>query len=81
MMKKDEAPILDRWVVAQRLIPCLGGLSSGHPLLFGSGRLIGTSDLWLMSPDQTWQELCRDGTAWAAPPTMPAIIPEGRRHG
>lgn len=53
-LTKDEAPILDRWVVAQRPIPCLAGLASGHPLLFGSGRLIGTSDLWLMSADQTW---------------------------
>lgn len=50
----DEAPILDRWVVAQRPIPCLAGLSSGHPVLFGNGRLIGTSDLWLMSADHSW---------------------------
>lgn len=53
-LSKEEAPILDHWVMAQRPISCLAGLSSGHPLLFGSGRLIATSDLWLMSADRTW---------------------------
>lgn len=49
-----EAPALDRWLVAQRPIPCLAGLSSGHPRLFGTGRPIATSDLWLMSADNSW---------------------------
>ena len=49
-----EAPVLDHWVVAHRPIPCLAGLSSGHPRLLGTGRTIATSDLWLMSTDQSW---------------------------
>ncbi|MDF3217934.1 hypothetical protein EN962_27655 [Mesorhizobium sp. M7A.F.Ca.CA.001.09.2.1] len=53
-MADEEAPILDRWILAQRAVPCLAGLSTGHPLLFGEGRLIGTSDLWLLSEDRTW---------------------------
>ena len=53
-LTKEEAPILDRWVMAQRPIPCLAGLSSGHPFLVGTGRAIATSDLWLMSADHSW---------------------------
>ena len=49
-----EPPFLDGWVMAHRPIPCLAGLSSGHPRLIGSGRAIATSDLWLMSADQSW---------------------------
>ena len=49
-----EPPFLDGWVMAQRPIPCLVGLSSGHPRLFGTGRPIATSDLWLMSADNSW---------------------------
>ena len=49
-----ELPVLDRWVMAHRPIPCLAGLSSGHPRLFGTGRPIATSDLWLMSADHSW---------------------------
>lgn len=49
-----ETPILDRWVFGQRLVPCLAGLSTGHPRLPGENRLIGTSDLWLLSEDRNW---------------------------
>ena len=50
----DDVPILDRWVLAMRPAPCLAGLSTGHPKLVGENRLIGTSDLWLLSKDHTW---------------------------
>lgn len=50
----QEAPFLDRWSVGQRAIPCLVGLSTGHPKLPGQNRLIGTSDLWLLSEDHCW---------------------------
>jgi hypothetical protein len=49
-----DAPILDRWVFGQRLVPCLAGMSTGHPKLPGANRLIGTSDLWLLSEDRSW---------------------------
>ncbi|MCO5081599.1 MAG: hypothetical protein M9955_08060 [Rhizobiaceae bacterium] len=49
-----EPPFLDGWVMANRPIPCLVGLSSGHPRLFGTRRPIATSDLWLMSADNSW---------------------------
>lgn len=49
-----EAPVLDRWVIGQRFVPCLAGLSTGHPRLPGEERLIGTSDLWLLSEDHNW---------------------------
>jgi hypothetical protein len=51
-LSNGEAPILDHWVMARRTIPCLAGLSSGHPRLVGSGRPIITSDLWLLSGGQ-----------------------------
>lgn len=54
VMAGDGAPVLDRWVVAMRTVPCLAGLSTGHPELAGENRLIGTSDLWLLSKDHTW---------------------------
>jgi hypothetical protein len=50
----EDAPILDRWILAKRMVPCLAGLSTGHPLLPGTGRPIGTSDLWLLSKDHGW---------------------------
>ncbi|TPK81160.1 DUF6634 family protein [Mesorhizobium sp. B2-4-17] len=53
-MADEEAPILDRWILAQRIVPSLAGLSTGHPKLGGANRLIGTSDLWLLSEDRTW---------------------------
>jgi hypothetical protein len=54
VMAGDDAPILDRWILAMRTVPCLAGLSTGHPELVGENRLIGTSDLWLLSKDHTW---------------------------
>jgi hypothetical protein len=53
-MAGADAPILDRWILGQRLVPCLAGLSTGHPELAGQNRLIGTSDLWLLSKDRSW---------------------------
>ena len=53
-MAGDAAPILDRWILGQRIVPCLAGLSTGHPRLVGQNRLIGTSDLWLLSEDWAW---------------------------
>jgi hypothetical protein len=49
-----DAPILDRWVLGRRTVPCVVGLSTGHPVLPGQGRLITTSDLWLLSKDMSW---------------------------
>lgn len=53
-MAGDDAPILDRWILAKRAVPCLAGLSTGHPELTGQNRLINTSDLWLLSKDRSW---------------------------
>lgn len=53
-MAGEDAPILDRWILAGRMVPCLAGLSTGHPLLPGTSRPIGTSDLWLLSKDYGW---------------------------
>ncbi|MFC3321344.1 DUF6634 family protein [Mesorhizobium cantuariense] len=53
-MANEDAPILDRWILAQRIVPSLAGLSTGHPRLGGENRLIGTSDLWLLSEDRAW---------------------------
>lgn len=54
VMAGDAAPILDRWILAQRIVPCLAGLSTGHPRLVGQDRLIATTDLWLLSEDRAW---------------------------
>lgn len=43
-----DAPILDRWALSERTLPCLIGLSTGHPKLPGT-RLVRTSDLWLLA--------------------------------
>lgn len=53
-MIDGEAPLLDRWVLGRRLVPCLAGLSTGHPRLVGEHRAICTSDLWLLSEDRYW---------------------------
>ena len=53
-MADEGAPLLDRWILGQRVVPCLAGLSTGHPRLVGENRLIGTSDLWLLSEDCAW---------------------------
>lgn len=50
----DEAPILEQWALTCRPAPCLTGLSTGHPRLVGADRSIITSDLQLLSSDQTW---------------------------
>jgi hypothetical protein len=50
----EDAPILDRWILGHRPVPCLAGLSTGHPRLAGVNRAIATSDLWLMSEDRSW---------------------------
>ncbi|MBZ9656914.1 DUF6634 family protein [Phyllobacterium lublinensis] len=44
-----DAPLLDHWQPASRSVPCLIGLSTGHPKLTGEGRPIMTSDLVLFS--------------------------------
>ncbi|WP_420505992.1 DUF6634 family protein [Nitratireductor aquimarinus] len=50
----EEAPILEQWAPTCRPAPCLTGLSTGHPRLVGKDRSIITSDLQLVSSDQTW---------------------------
>lgn len=49
-----EAPHLDRWALGKRPAACLIGYTSGHPVLPGTGRLIATSDLCLISEDGRW---------------------------
>ncbi|MHA6646240.1 DUF6634 family protein [Mesorhizobium sp. A623] len=49
-----DSPILDRWCLGSRVVPCLMGFSTGHPTLTGQNRLITTSDVWLMSEDMGW---------------------------
>jgi len=49
-----DAPILERWTVSARPAACLVGFSSGHPILEGTGRLITTSDVILISQDGAW---------------------------
>lgn len=49
-----DAPHLDRWAFGARPAACLVGLSSGHPILEGTERLITTSDLILISEDGAW---------------------------
>ena len=44
-----DAPLLDHWLPASRTVPCLMGLTTGHPELTGQGRAIITSDLVLFS--------------------------------
>lgn len=49
-----DPPILERWVLASRPVPCLAGLSFGHPVLQGEARPIFTSDLCLIADDHSW---------------------------
>lgn len=51
---EGESPLLDRWILGRCPVPCLVGLSTGHPLLPGQNRMIGTSDVWLISEDRGW---------------------------
>lgn len=60
-MAGDDAPVLDRWILARRTVPCLVGLSTGHPELVGRDRAITTSDVWLMSDDMAW---ARTASRW-----------------
>jgi hypothetical protein len=48
-LSNADAPVLDRWELSKRSVPCLIGLSTGHPKLVGENRLVRTSDLWLLS--------------------------------
>lgn len=50
----DDAPVLDRTLLAERGVPYLAGLSMGHPELAGESRPICTSELWLLSKDRSW---------------------------
>lgn len=47
----EGATILDQWMELYMPVPCLVGGATGHPTLPGQGRLIRTSDLWVMAPD------------------------------
>lgn len=49
-----DPPHLDRWMLGKRPVTCLIGHASGHPVLPGTGRLIATSDLCLISEDGRW---------------------------
>lgn len=49
-----DPPILERWMLANRPVPCLAGLSFGHPLLPGEARPVATSDLCLIADDHSW---------------------------
>lgn len=57
----ETPPILDRWVLGSRVVPCLVGLSTGHPELAGRNRMISTSDVWLLSDDMAW---ARTASRW-----------------
>ena len=48
------APILDEWRLAVRPVPCLVGLSTGHPRLPGDRRSIVTSEIFLMAEELGW---------------------------
>jgi hypothetical protein len=54
LVVSGQTPVLDDWCAASVSSPCLVGRSSGHPRLPGTGRLITTSDLWLVSRDLSW---------------------------
>ena len=43
----EDAPILDRWSLAERSVPCLIGMQSGHPLLTGNAGMV-TSGLYFL---------------------------------
>jgi hypothetical protein len=49
----SEAPFLDEWSFAHRLVPCLSGYPEGHPTC-RSGRMARTSDLWVIAPEQRY---------------------------
>ena len=51
---QPNAPILDEWRFAFRPVPCLEGLSTGHPQLPGERRPIVTSEIFLISEELGW---------------------------
>lgn len=59
--RERDAPILENWALAARPVPCLVGLSTGHPLLPGHGRPIVTSEVWLISEEL---DLARTLSRW-----------------
>ena len=75
-MADDEAPILDRWVLAQRWFLALPGCRPAIRRLVGQGRLIGTSDLWLLSEDRAWARTLRGGIDSDVLPSTPASMRE-----
>jgi hypothetical protein len=46
----SEVPMLEKWYLTTRAVPCLVGLSTGHPKLLGTRREILTSELIAFSP-------------------------------
>lgn len=48
------APILDDVAVAPAVLPVLTGAVTGHPLLTGTGRIITTSIVEVISPAMGW---------------------------
>ena len=48
------APILEDWRFAFRPVPCLMGMSTGHPRLPGDRRSIVTSEIFLISEELGW---------------------------
>lgn len=49
-----DAPVLEDWRLIVRPVPCLAGLSTGHPLLIGDRRQIVTSEVHLISEELGW---------------------------
>ncbi|MER9473545.1 hypothetical protein [Mesorhizobium sp. M0520] len=74
----DHAPRLDSWLVGRRSIPCLVGLSTGHPTLTGGDRPIATSDLWLMSTDGIGLAPCHAGIDLAVRMAARTVTHEAR---
>lgn len=48
-----DAPLLDRWVKAARMLPALAGSVSGHPVMGDRPRIV-TSDLFALDADAGW---------------------------
>lgn len=51
---QPNAPVLDEYRFAFRPVPCLQGLSTGHPRLPGERRPIVTSEIFLISEQLGW---------------------------
>ncbi|MPR11365.1 DUF6634 family protein [Microvirga tunisiensis] len=50
----EDTPILGNWERGTRSVACLIGNVCDHPMLPGKERLVATSDLWILAPDQGW---------------------------